>query len=75
MENGYVVELSVVGWRDNMNIQFYCDTDEQGNITFSLAGELIIPDRQYDYFFMLESWEVPDNVDKYKVVDRELVLK
>jgi hypothetical protein len=56
-------------------IQLYCDVDEQGNIVTSLAGEMIIPDRQYDEFFMLDDWNTIENLHLYKVENSELVLK
>jgi hypothetical protein len=61
----------------SVKIQFYCDVDENGNIIDAIAGEMIIPERQYDYFFMLDSWDIPNNIDNYKVdtETRNLVLK
>lgn len=56
-------------------IQIYCDVDENGNIIDALMGERIIPDRQYDFFFMVTDAEIMKNIDKYKVINRELVLK
>jgi hypothetical protein len=60
-----------------LKILFYCNVDENGNIIDAIAGETIIPDRQYDYFFMLDSWDIPINVDKYKVdtTNRTLISK
>ncbi|WP_332632037.1 hypothetical protein [Halalkalibacter flavus] len=61
-----------------MRVLFYCDVDEEGNIIESIAGELkrpVIPEKQWDEFFLLDSWDIPNNIQNYKVVDRQLVLK
>jgi hypothetical protein len=58
-----------------MTIKLYCDVDEQGNIITVLAGETIIPDREYDYFFTFESWSEVENISLYKVENGQLVLK
>jgi hypothetical protein len=57
-----------------MNIHLYCDTDEEGNITTVLAGENIVKNREYDYSFVVDSWEIVENAHLYKVIDGELVL-
>ncbi|WP_160299100.1 hypothetical protein [Bacillus alveayuensis] len=58
-----------------MPIKLYCDVDEQGNIITVLAGETILPDREYDYFFTLESWDEVENISLYKVENDQLVFK
>ena len=58
-----------------MEIQLHCDIDESGNISTVLAGENIIPNRKYDYFFMVNSWDIIENIYLYKIVDGQLVLK
>lgn len=58
-----------------MEIQLHCDVDENGNISTVLAGENIIPNRQYDYFFMVDSWDIIENIHLYKVADGRLVRK
>ena len=32
----------------------FCNTDEEGNITESLKGERVVPNRQYDHFFYMQ---------------------
>jgi hypothetical protein len=59
----------------SMPIKLYCDVDEQGNIITVLAGETILPDREYDYFFTLESWDEIETLHLYKVENGELVPK
>ncbi|NJP37202.1 hypothetical protein [Alkalicoccus luteus] len=58
-----------------LRIQIYCDVDENGDITESVSGQRIVPDRQYDYFFMVEDQEIPNHIEDYKVEDRQLVKK
>jgi hypothetical protein len=56
-------------------IQLYCDVDANGDIITVLAGETIIPDREYDYFFTFESWSEVETLHLYKVENGELVPK
>jgi hypothetical protein len=58
-----------------MTIKVYCDVDANGDIITVLAGETIIPDREYDYFFTFENWDKVDNIRLYKVENGQLVLK
>jgi hypothetical protein len=44
----------------------FVNTDDEGNITESLYGHNIIPDREYDFFFIVEE-EVAVNAFDYKV--------
>lgn len=58
----------------------FCNTNEQGEITGSLQGERVLPDRQFDFFFYLDKQadaEIIANLDDYKVdLDtRQLVPK
>lgn len=60
-----------------MNTQLYCDTDADGYITTSLAGERVIPMQQYDYFFYLADADIEkvnENIPRYRVINGELTL-
>ena len=45
----------------------YVNVDENGNIKNSLMGLNIIPDKQYDYYFLVNE-DIALNIDKYKVI-------
>lgn len=65
-------------WRVNFmervyeKIFVYCDADENGDIKNLIAGPAIVPDRQYQYFFIVDDWEIVDNQDEYRVQDEGL---
>lgn len=50
-------------------IFIYCNSDEAGNIKDLIAGPAVIPDKQYQHFFIVEDWKVIDNQQNYKIVD------
>lgn len=49
--------------------------DDEGNVYEAVAGPHIVASKEYDYTFTVDSWEIPESVDQYKVVDGELVHK
>ena len=50
-------------------IFIYCNSDEAGNIKDLIAGPAVIPDKQYQHFFIVEDWKVIDNQQKYKIMN------
>ncbi|CRK80297.1 hypothetical protein [Neobacillus massiliamazoniensis] len=56
----------------------YVNVDVEGNITNAIAGERIIPDKEYDFFFLRDEITA-SNIMKFKVVlngfKADLVLK
>lgn len=59
------------------NIQVYCDVDENGNFTDVVIGQKIIPNRQYQFFFLTNDTGILTNPNNYKVdiYKRELIVK
>lgn len=55
----------------------FCNVDANGKITESIQGKKIIPSKQYDYFFFLmnDAETVNQNIDKYKVINGQLILE
>jgi hypothetical protein len=55
----------------------FCDVDEDGKIVDSLAGDRVIPLKQYDYFFYLQQEvdTVVANLPYYRVVNNQLTLE
>jgi hypothetical protein len=52
-----------------MGFLVFCDADEEGQITAYVAGQYIMPDRQYQYFYYLNE---SIDVSEYKIVDNKL---
>jgi hypothetical protein len=60
-----------------MGVLLFCNVDADGVITESLFGARVIPMQQYDYFFYIADKDeamVAEELPKYRVVDRQLVL-
>lgn len=59
------------------NILVYCNVDDIGNFTEIILGRKIIPDRDYQYFFITEDTGILTSPNNYKVDvnTRQLVLK
>ncbi|MCP1124556.1 hypothetical protein NKR74_14795 [Bacillus sp. 3103sda1] len=56
-------------------IKLFVNIDSEGNIINSVAGETVVPNVEYGFYFEVDSWEIPQNIGNYKVVNNELVLK
>lgn len=56
-------------------ILLFVDTDDQGNIINSIAGEAIIPNVNYGFLFEVNTWDIPTNIDKYLVIEGEIIQK
>lgn len=58
--------------------RIYVDVDADGNIRENLAGEYVVPDREYDFYFYKEK-SIGENILDYKVeivkFKPDLVLK
>ncbi|PTM58389.1 hypothetical protein [Desmospora activa] len=55
-----------------MKVKLYADIDEEGNIICSIAGCAIVPGRTFDHFFECDSWEIPQEIENYQVVNGQL---
>jgi hypothetical protein len=61
-----------------MGFLLFCDVDAEGNITSFVAGQYVIPSRQFDYFFYLVNEvgiAIVEDLSSYKIVDGQLVKK
>lgn len=61
-----------------MGILLFCDVDENGKIIESIAGERIMPSKQYDYFFYIIGSDIEtitQNIPNYRVVNGQLTLE
>ncbi|MFZ7936208.1 hypothetical protein ACO1D2_11930 [Bacillus thuringiensis] len=56
-------------------MNLYVHVDKEGNIINSVAGETVVPNVEHGFCIQVDGWEVPMNIDKYKVVNNKLVLK
>ncbi|WP_198529345.1 hypothetical protein [Bacillus mycoides] len=56
-------------------MNLYLNTDQEGNIINSVAGEAVVPNVEYGFCFQVDSMDIPMNIHKYKVTDNKLVLK
>lgn len=51
---------------DEIMFVYFVDVDENGNITGSMCGERVIPDKQYDFFFYRDP-SYADTLHEYRV--------
>ncbi|WP_176535341.1 hypothetical protein [Bacillus cereus] len=56
-------------------MNLYVNVDQEGNIINSVTGETVVPNVEYGFCFEVDGWDIPMNIDKYKVVNNKLVLK
>lgn len=57
-------------------IKLFVNIDENGNITDSTAGdENLIINAAYGLYFEVDSWDIPMNIQNYKVENGQLVQK
>ena len=56
-------------------ILIYVNVDETGEIIEALVGRRVIPDKQFRYFFITDDEETLEDIQRYKVVNYELVRK
>lgn len=57
-------------------IKVYVDVDNEGNIKLPcLAGSMVVPDKEYDYFFEVEELDFDNFPAGYKVEDGKLIGK
>lgn len=59
------------------NILVYANVDLNGNLTEVIAGQKIIPDKQYSYYFYTSDTGIMVNSSDYKVdlSTRQLIKK
>jgi hypothetical protein len=55
----------------------FCDVDEDGKIVDSLAGDRVIPMKQYEHFFYLteDVDTVVSNIPNYRIITGQLTLE
>lgn len=53
----------------------FCDTDSNGNITSYVAGERIIPDRQYQHYIFLQDGSALEHIEDFIVANGKLIQK
>lgn len=63
------------GWRIDILVTFYFDTDNDGNIIEGLYGTSVVVERPFMFTVTLDDTEIADNWFKYKYVDGEFVIK
>lgn len=64
------------------HIHCYVNIDEEGNIIESLEGFRVVPNKQYDHFFLMKKEDVVDEegtiidlAKKYRIENNEIIQK
>ncbi len=59
-----------------MSVLLFCNVDTEGKITDSAVGEYVVPQQPFEYEFTLETngETILQNIPRYRVVNRELIL-